>query len=644
MFRNIGISARFVYATVLAVMVVLAITLFTTFSYMGGILSTSEKNEMNEIYDNVVSGIDSEGRLARAMSALVSGIPDVQKAFAEKDRETLHDLFVPGFAKLKKVYGVRQFQFHEPPATSYLRVHKPAKFGDDLSGFRHTVVEGNSSKNPIQGLEVGVAGLGIRGLVPVAYQGKHIGTVEFGMSFGQAFFDEYSSQNEVDLELLIDRKGNMDRFATTMEGNNLIPKDHLAQILRGESEYGRGEVDGKPVAYYAASIANYSGDPIGVLLVAKDRSEAADAISKLTWILFGLGLVSVTVIGLLVWMISRGVVQPICNAAQAMEGIASADGDLTVRMDESGEDEVARLSKGYNRFADKIERMVKNVSNSAGNLSVQIGEFANLAEHTKSGILKQHEQTTQVATAMTQMSATVHEVAQNTTQTAEAAREADKQANSGREVVMDVTRSIDRLATDVGKAVETVQHVAQDSDRIGSVLDVIRGIADQTNLLALNAAIEAARAGEQGRGFAVVADEVRTLAKRTQDSTEEIQEMIESLQSGVNQTVSVMETSQKQAAESVEQAERAHQSLEEITQVIDSISGMSAQIATAAEEQSSVAEDINQNIIEITHIADTTSSDSERSYEASTNMSNEVDNLSHLLDQFNIGDVHAKQL
>ncbi|MET0074238.1 MAG: methyl-accepting chemotaxis protein [Candidatus Thiodiazotropha lotti] len=644
MFRNIGISARFVIATVVAVMVVLAITLVTTFNYMGGILSASEKNEMSEIYQNVVAGIDSEGRLARAMSALVAGIPDVQEAFADKDRETLHGLFVPGFAKLKKEYGVRQFQFHEPPATSYLRVHKPAKFGDDLSGFRLTVVEGNNSKKPIQGLEVGVAGLGIRGLVPVSNKGKHIGTVEFGMSFGQAFFDEYAQSHDVDLELYIDRKGNMDRFATTMGGNELIAKDQLGQILRGEGQYGRGELNGKPVAYYAANVTNYSGDPIGVLLVAKDRSEAAEAVTKLTWILLVLGLVSVAVIGLLVWLISRGVVQPICNAAEAMEGIASADGDLTVRMDETGEDEVARLSKGYNRFADKIEGMVKNVSNSAGNLSVQIGEFANLAEHTNSGIRKQYEQTTQVATAMTEMSATVHEVAQNTTQTAEAAQEADKQANSGREVVMDVTKSIDRLATDVGKAVETVQHVAQDSERIGSVLDVIRGIADQTNLLALNAAIEAARAGEQGRGFAVVADEVRTLAKRTQDSTEEIQEMIESLQSGVHQTVSVMETSQKQAAESVEQAGRAHQSLKEITQVIDSISSMSGQIATAAEEQSAVAEDINRNIIDITQIADETSKDSDRSYEASTDMSVEVDKLSHLLDQFNIGDGHAKQL
>lgn len=644
MFRNIGISLRFVIATVLAVFIVLAITLSTTFNYMGGILQTAEESEMGEIFKIVVSGVESEGRLARAMSALVAGIPDVQEQFAERDREALESLFVSGFQALKKEYGVRQFQFHEPPATSFLRVHKPAKFGDDLSLFRLTVVEGNRNKRAIQGLEVGVAGLGVRGLVPVNHAGKHVGTVEFGMSFGQSFFNEMAKQHEIELELYIDRDGKMDRFATTMEGNNLVTMDRLKGIVKGDHLYEKGQLGDMPVSYYAAPVENYSGEPIGVLVVAKDRSAFATAISNLLLLVTGLGLLSVLVIGVMVWLISRGVVQPICDAAKAMEGIASAEGDLTVRMDESGSDEVTRLSRGYNRFADKTEGMIKKVSRATGNLSIKIGDFATLAEHTRDGINKQHEQTTQVATAMTEMSATVHEVAQNTTQTAEAAKQADLQANSGRDVVNAVTRSIDSLAGEVGKAVETVQHVEQDSERIGSVLDVIRGIADQTNLLALNAAIEAARAGEQGRGFAVVADEVRTLAKRTQDSTEEIQEMIESLQTGVRQTVTVMKTSQEQAAESVDQAGRAHEALGEITRVIDTISQMSSQIATAAEEQSAVAEDINRNIVEITHVAEETSQDSAKSYEASEAMSNEVDQLGKLLQQFNTGDAHANQL
>ena len=644
MFRNIGISMRFVIATVLAVVVVLFATQLTTFNYMKDMLRSAEENEISEIYENVVASVASEGRLAKAMSALVAGIPEVQSAFANRDREKLASLFVPGFAQLKSEYGVRQFQFHEPPATSFLRVHKPKKFGDDLSSFRFTVIETNKSKKPIQGLEVGVAGLGVRGLVPVSYEGSHVGSVEFGMSFGQSFFDEYAKLHEVDLELYINRDGRFDLFASTMKGNNLLSNEELHGIEPDKPLFDEGELAGTPVSYYAASVTNYSGKPIGVLVLAKDRSAFSSAFTTLSTLVLGLGLLSVAIIGVLVWLISRGVVQPICKAAEAMEGIASAEGDLTVRMDESGKDEVTRLSKAYNRFAVKTEGMIESVSRTAGNLSVHIGEFATLAEHTNGGIKQQHEQTTQVATAMTEMSATVQDVAQNTSHTAEAAQEADTQANAGREVVNLVTGSIDALAAEVGRAVETVRNVEQDSERIGSVLDVIRSIADQTNLLALNAAIEAARAGEQGRGFAVVADEVRTLAKRTQDSTEEIQEMIESLQSGVHQTVKVMETSQHQAGESVEQASRAHESLEQIARAVETITQMSSQIATAAEEQSTVAEDINRNVVEITHLADETARDSSESYEASVKMSSEVDQLVNLLGQFQTGNVHCTQL
>lgn len=640
MFRSIGITKRFVTATVSVVIVVLSILLYTIFHYMGQLIYDAERSEIRQIFESVIEGVASAGHEAVAMSTLVAGIPEVQKALTERDRKTLVDLFMPGFETMKHSYGVRQFQFHTPPATSFLRIHKPAKFGDDLSSFRHTVVEANQNFQPIHGLEIGVAGLGVRGLVPVAYQGQHQGTVEFGMSFGQPFFDSQSEKHNVDLELYLNRSGKLERFASTMADNHLIATDRLSALNKGEQLFGFSKLNGKPVAYYASTVSDYSGKPIGTLIVAKDRSTQVASLTELTWLLLGLGLVSLAALGVLIWLISHSVVKPICTTAQMMENIASADGDLTVRMDESGRDEVSRLARAYNRFAEKTEKMICSIARSSGYLRVLSGQFASLAEQTTIGTHKQQEQTAQVATAMTEMSSTVREVAQNTTQTAEGAMQADQQARAGREVVRDVSQSIDTLAEKVGQAVNTVSRVETDSERIGSVLDVIRGIADQTNLLALNAAIEAARAGEQGRGFAVVADEVRTLAKRTQDSTEEIQEMIESLQSGVRETVTVMETSQQEAKTSVEQAGRAYEALEEINRVIDTIAQMSTQIATAAEEQSTVAEDINQNIIEIKSIADDTTHDSERNTRATEEMAGEIEGLGQLLAQFKVREDH----
>jgi methyl-accepting chemotaxis protein len=643
MFRHIGISLRFVIATVVAVVVVLAITTTIAFNTMGEMLEQSERRGMQETFELAMERVRSEVGRAEAMSALVAGIPQVQKAFAERDRDALKSIFASGFPVLKKAYGVRQFQFHEPPATSFLRVHKLERFGDDLSSFRHTVVETNRTKKPIQGLEIGVAGLGMRGVVPVFYEGRHVGSVEFGMSFGKDFFDGFAKAHEIDMALYLEREGGLQPFSSTMGETQLLPEARMRSVKEA-AVFDRAELNGTNVDVYAEAVTDYSGNFIGVLMIAKDRSVLEAAFGRLAVSMMGLAALSVLLIGVWVWWHSRGVVRPLMDAAQVMEDIASADGDLSVRLNESGDDEVSRLARAYNRFAVKTEDLVNRVTEMAGQLSLQVSEFAQLTEHTHAGVKKQHEQTTQVATAMTEMSATVHEVAQNSTHAAEAAAKADRQANEGRAVVSVAVDSINSLASEVGNAVQTVRQVEGDSERIGSVLGVIRGIADQTNLLALNAAIEAARAGEQGRGFAVVADEVRTLAQRTQDSTQEIQEMIESLQSGVERTVAVMEGGQQKAADSVEQAGRVHLTLEEITQAVDTITSMSAQIATAAEEQSAVAEDINRNVVEISHLADGTASDAARNAEASETMAANIEELVGLLGQFQTSKARSTEL
>ncbi|MCK4707639.1 MAG: methyl-accepting chemotaxis protein, partial [Gammaproteobacteria bacterium] len=211
------------------------------------------------------------------------------------------------------------------------------------------------------------------------------------------------------------------------------------------------------------------------------------------------------------------------------------------------------------------------------------------------------------ATAMNEMSATVQEVARSAGDASGAATNADNEAKAGNSIVQQASNSIDELAREVVNAASVIQQLASDSDTIGSVLDVIKGIAEQTNLLALNAAIEAARAGESGRGFAVVADEVRTLAQRSKESTEEIKNIIEKLQTGAQEAVKAMATGLEQAGQSVEQANQAGQSLDTITQSVSTISDMNIQIATASEEQAAVAEEINRNIINIVQITEETS-------------------------------------
>ncbi len=644
MLRNISITRRFILTSASAVSLVLFLAFYLIFSHMKALLSTAEHQEMEKIYDVLIASVESEGQRAQSMSSLVAGIPQVQKAFAEGDRETLKSYFASGFPDLKKDYGARQFQFHTPPAISFLRVHKLQKFGDDLSSFRHTVVETNQSRKPIKGMEVGVAGLGVRGIVPVFSEGRHIGSVEFGMSFGQPFFDDFSKKYGVDVALYIDRSGNMEEFATTAKGVQLVSPDEQKKAYSGEPRFSQSELRGKPVSLYAHAVHNYSGKPFGVLILAKDRSHYVAELAGIRNAVILAGVVSVAVIILLVWFTSRGVVQPLLETGKALENIASGSGNLSDRLDESGNDEISHLARAYNASTAKVAHLVNEVTNTTSDLGVVVGEYSTLSEHTNRGITQQQEKTSQVATAMTEMSATVHEVAQNTTQTAEAALKADEQAKSGQQIVGNTINSIERLAAEVDRAVETINQVEHDSERIGTVMDVIRGVAEQTNLLALNAAIEAARAGEQGRGFAVVADEVRTLAQRTQDSVKEIHEMIESLQSGVNQVVSVMEVGKQRAEESVSNATEAGEALAAITQSVDTITSMSSQIATAAEEQSAVAEDINRNVVEINHLAEDTAGDAEKSSLANERLANYVENLLGLLGNFNTDGSHVTEL
>jgi methyl-accepting chemotaxis protein len=355
--------------------------------------------------------------------------------------------------------------------------------------------------------------------------------------------------------------------------------------------------------------------------------------AKLVGILLVIGMAFGFIIA---WAISRTIVAPLNQALSAMADIAGGEGDLTRRLDDSGNDEISQLAHGFNLFSSIVQNMVREVTGYTGRLAGEAGRLSVVTEETSKGALHQQQETDEVATAVNEMAATGQEVARNANHAAEAAHNADVAAIHGRQVVGHTIESIDTLAREVEKASAVINRLESDSESIGGVLDVIKGIAEQTNLLALNAAIEAARAGEQGRGFAVVADEVRTLASRTQTSTAEIQTMIERLQGGARDAVTVMDNSRSKAEETVGQAAKAGTSLDEITTAVKTINDLNTQIASAAEEQNAVADDINHKVSRISEITDKTAAGAQQTASASNELNQLADHLKKMVAQFKV--------
>ncbi|MBH9518411.1 methyl-accepting chemotaxis protein [Pseudomonas aeruginosa] len=353
-----------------------------------------------------------------------------------------------------------------------------------------------------------------------------------------------------------------------------------------------------------------------------------------TWVELGLGL-GAAVLGLLVlWLTARGVTRPILGVAHMLRDIASGEGDLTQRLPHTGRDELGELAGWFNRFLDKLQPIIRDVKVSVRDARSTADQSAAISSQTSAGMQQQFREIDQVATASHEMTATAQDVARSAAQAADAARGADQATRDGLALIDRTTQGIDSLAANLTSAMGQVEQLASSSEEIGSVLEGIRAIAEQTNLLALNAAIEAARAGDAGRGFAVGADEVRNLARRTQDSVEQIRGVIEGLQQGTRDVVDAMHGSHRQAQGSVEQVDEAVAALQRIGEAVTVINDMNLQIASAAEEQSSVAEEINRNVAAIRDVTESLSSQAEESAQVSQSLNRLANHQQGLMEQF----------
>jgi methyl-accepting chemotaxis protein len=363
---------------------------------------------------------------------------------------------------------------------------------------------------------------------------------------------------------------------------------------------------------------------------AQDTSQYSLAFNMVV----GLLVIATVLTMLFAWLLTNSITQPVSEALLVAEAIA--EGNLTRQIKAEGSDEIGRLLKAMQKMQEKLRDTLHRISGSATQLASAAEELNAVTDESAKGLAQQNKEIEQAATAVNQMTTAVEEVARNAVSTSDASKSATTSAGDGRELVMETVGAIERMSGDVQSTAQLIGNLANESRDIGKVLDVIRGLADQTNLLALNAAIEAARAGEAGRGFAVVADEVRALAHRTQQSTSEIERMIGSIQGGTEQAVNSMRNSTERAESTLSIAKGAGIALDTINQAISQINERNLVIASAAEEQAQVAREVDRNLVNIRDLSVQSATGASQTSAASTELSRLAVDLNGMVSRFRV--------
>jgi len=577
-----------------------------------------EDRRFQDHYVSFLATMEERGETALAVAINIAHTPDIQRAFAARDREELTRLTLPIYQDLNKELDIAQFHFHTPPATSFLRLHLLDQYGDDLSDHRHAVVLANVQQITVMGLEKGKGGLGIRSIVPVSYEGQHIGTVELGMDFGEPFLDHYAVCYDLDVCIYLIASGDEIKmfedaekaeamvgddlwlYASTMDERLPVPLEVYDQVREsGETVTSRVSHAGDHYGVLDGPLYDYSGELIGVVEISALRNDVvADIQRGRNGALLAGGLILVAVL-VLAYVNVKRISAPLVAMSRAAERAAA--GDLTQTVPVTTEDEVGVLAAAFNRMIENLRHLLDRIAETSQQLSTSSEELAAMMEQMNSA----SEQVVVTAGEMAQGAATQahraeeasHSAAQlatATSQIAENARQTGAASTQAQKLVQASVLVVDALSDKLGEI-----------ERVVALVDKIAG---QTNLLALNASIEAARAGAHGAGFAVVADEVRRLAEHSATSVGEIAALSREIGDRLQEVLTAMEEKRRAVGQTAALAQETatvtkeqEEASETMVSAVNEMAAMAEENAAASEE---IAASIEEQVASVEQVAD----------------------------------------
>lgn len=606
--QTMTIRARLSIGLLIVLAVMLGALIKIAMGAFGQLAEQAQQRELQRLHATFEAQVASESRLAAALASTIAEQPAIAAARGRGDRATLLTELGPVFEAMQQRYGVRQFQFHQPPARSFLRLHRPEKYGDDLSTFRFTVIEANDSQQPVLGLESGVAGLGVRGVVPVFDRGNHVGSVEFGMSLGQEFLDSFKALHSADAVVhLIDGNGELSRYAGTTE-RPLLSITELGNALAGDTLIQQHDSGRQTLAVNGRPIRDFSGVAIGVIEIASDTSFYGDALRRASRTMLFAGLLIGTLALVFMLWAGRTIVSPIQHTAAALQDIAKGDADLTRRLSENSSRELAELAAAFNQFVARLQQIM-----------LPVREGAKLMRRSANDMVASNvdmsSRTEQQSSNLEETAATVDILSMEMQASANDTKSINALMQSARQDVDSGTQLLQQVAS-------AMSEIEAGSAKIAEITSVVDDLAFQTNLIALNAAVEAARAGEHGRGFAVVANEVRSLANRSKGSAQEIKRIVE------DSAVKIQDCS-RQTLESDAVLSRTRETFDEVAATMAQVTGVISGQAQSVEE-------INKAVSQLETMTQQNASMVEESAAVGEELQRKSDELEALVSQFKL--------